>query len=323
MEDELIQYLYTFNYDSNEVDLALLEMRAMFSKEAKDKVLISQRLYDPSVSPFIKARLDIIDQAPSLEDLVDRVRNRGLEDHEFLVDYLTYPGDQRSTRDQKAACKAIGMVLVNYPNFKDPKVVFGLCQVQKTWYFGYLTPCKKDWFLHKDKPRSYSSAINNRIAKVLVNLGTGGDRTKTLIDPCCGVGTVLIEGLYSGYKIVGRDINFKVVNDSLDNLKHFNYKTQVTVGDIKGVKDHYHACIIDLPYNILSPFDREAQKEIIYHGGRISDRLVLVSSEDIFDLLDELKLRVLDQASIGKIGKTSFKRRIWICEQEGGKHAAD
>ncbi|MBC3798624.1 SAM-dependent methyltransferase, partial [Acetobacterium tundrae] len=30
-----------------------------------------------------------------------------------------------------------------------------------------------------------------------------GDTSKRLIDPCCGVGTVLLEGIWAGYDIIG------------------------------------------------------------------------------------------------------------------------
>jgi tRNA G10 N-methylase Trm11 len=158
---------------------------------------------NPSLSPFIKQDLEVIFCHKKMAQLILQVKSAQMNDEDFLIKYLEHPQENLS--------------------FKNPKITFGLTYINDYWYFGILEENKGDWYLHKDKPRSYSSAINARIAKALVNIATKGDFNKRIIDPCCGVVTILIEALYSGYTITGMDINKKVVHDTLENLAYFNY----------------------------------------------------------------------------------------------------
>ena len=308
------KYIYRVNHDKNEGPLAQLEIRALMDHAFKSKIFASDKKVNPSLSPFVKHRLEVLFCHENLDQIIQKVKAASLRDEDFLIKYLDHEKESLSFKDHRKICKAIGMVMLGYPSFESPKKTFGILNLEDHWYFGILEENKGDWHRHRDKPRSYSSAINARIAKALVNIASKGDLTKSLIDPCCGVGTVLIEALYSGYKIRGMDINPKVVNDTLENLAYYDYTAPVFVGDIKEIKEKYDAAIIDLPYNILSRFDDAAQDRIIQHSAKIAHRLVFVSSASIQENLDKHHLKVLDYAEIKKMGKTTFKRCIWVCE---------
>lgn len=308
------KYIYKVNYDKNEGPLAQLEIRALMDHSFKSKIFPSNKKIKPSLSPFIKQRLEVLYSHDCLDQVIDQVKTAGLKDEDFLIKYLDHEEENLTFKDHRKVCKAIGMVMLGYPSFESPKITFGVLNLKGNWYFGILEENKGDWHRHRDKPRSYSSAINARIAKALVNIASQGDLDKSLIDPCCGVGTVLIEALYSGYSIRGMDINPKVINDTLENLAYYDYTAPVFVGDIKDIEEKYDAAIIDLPYNILSRFDDKAQDKIIYHSSKIANRLVFVSSASIQETLDKHHLKVLDYGEIKKMGKTNFKRCIWVCE---------
>lgn len=63
-----------------------------------------------------------------------------------------------------------------------------------------------------------------KLAQILINLA--GPNTKTIYDPFCGTGTVLMEGLLMGKTVVGSDIDAKLVDYSEKNCewleKEFN-----------------------------------------------------------------------------------------------------
>jgi tRNA G10 N-methylase Trm11 len=75
-------------------------------------------------------------------------------------------------------------------------------------------------FEKRDFSRSYQDptvTIGPRLGRVLVNLAmnkSGG----TLLDPFCGLGTILQEGLITGRNIVGVDISHANINKSRTNL---------------------------------------------------------------------------------------------------------
>ncbi len=84
-------------------------------------------------------------------------------------------------------------------------------------------------------------AIPPRIARIMVNL-SGCAPEKTLLDPFCGVGTILIEALLEKAKVVGMDVNnwcVKAANENLDWLsREYRLKDtdfRVIQGDVKKI----------------------------------------------------------------------------------------
>lgn len=306
-------YLYKINYPGYEEDLCKIEMRALFKKNIDEKNFFSTIPLKPSISPFIRSRIEILKSADGLEGIVDWITETNFESEDFLVNYMTL-GDTVSSTKKKSICREIGYVIGGDVSFKQPKNIFGITCYQDKWYFGLYTENKMDWLNHNNKPFSYSSALSIRLAKVLVNLAGNGDFNKKLIDPCCGVGTALIEGLYSGYDIVGYDIIEKVAEHANVNLAHFGYSRDVKCSNIKAVEGRYDASIVDIPYGILSATDKANQLMIIKEAKRLSKKVIVVSKEALDSELEALGLNVLDKCSVSKAELHHFIRNVWVCE---------
>ncbi len=104
--------------------------------------------------------------------------------------------------------------------------------------------------------RDSSQAVSIRIAKIMVNLSMccEGDN---LLDPFCGVGTVLQEALLSGCNVVGVDLNESMITKCTDNLRWlkkrfpFNGSFRVVKGDSRKVSRFIHerfTSIVSEPY---------------------------------------------------------------------------
>ena len=174
-----------------------------------------------------------------------------------------------------------------------------------------------DWHKHTKKPCSYSNSISINIAKALVNIAAKGDKKKKLLDACCGVGTILLEACFAGYNMEGCDINWKLCKNARENLSYFNYNTTVYRSDIKDISKRYDAAIIDLPYNLLSCVTDNDVLHIIKATTAITDRMVIVSTSDIENLVNKTGFRISDYCSVRKQGKRTFVRKIWLCEKNG------
>jgi tRNA G10 N-methylase Trm11 len=77
-----------------------------------------------------------------------------------------------------------------------------------------------------NKPvRRESLAIAPRLAKIMINLAKleAGD---TLLDPFCGVGTVLQEALLQGINVVGVDRDEKAIKGAKENMKWFKFNPE-------------------------------------------------------------------------------------------------
>ncbi|MFT4599732.1 MAG: tRNA (guanine10-N2)-dimethyltransferase, partial [Arenicella sp.] len=69
-----LDFLYTFNYDYHLDALCKLESRQIFDKEEKDKLLFSPFKIDPSISAFIKTRLEIIALSENYSELLEKIK---------------------------------------------------------------------------------------------------------------------------------------------------------------------------------------------------------------------------------------------------------
>jgi len=96
-------------------------------------------------------------------------------------------------------------------------------------YFGKITQKCDYASLEKrdmEKPvRRESLAIAPRLAKIMINLAHLKEND-TLLDPFCGVGTMLQEGLLQRIKAVGVDLNAEAIKSARKNLRWFKFKPE-------------------------------------------------------------------------------------------------
>ena len=83
------------------------------------------------------------------------------------------------------------------------------------------------------------------------------------IDPCCGIGTVVVEALSMGINIVGRDIS-PLVAIGARKYAHFGFEGTIT----KALE--LRRCIIDMPYDLFTHATPENQLSILSSARRIA-----------------------------------------------------
>ena len=309
------KYLYSFTYHDTENDLCKLESKYLFDAEDIEKLLFSNIKVEPSSSAFIKSRLELISSSQDYLSLIRAIKIENISTNGFKVEYLVFAGDLTPYDKRLDKLRDIGYSINGNPDYCKPTIIYALCYIDETWVFGILNKDKFVWRKHDQKPASYSNSININIAKSLVNIASGGNKEATLLDACCGVGTIMLEACFAGYDIEGNDINWKVCKNVRQNLAHFNYKAAVFRSDIKDINKKYDAVIIDLPYNLLSAATDDDVLHIIESTTKISDLLVIVSISDISKFIESVGYEIIDHCRVNKKGKSSFARRIWVCER--------
>lgn len=308
-----IEYLYSVSCKIEEYDLCQLEIEALFGQGFEQKVFMSQKRINPSVSAYIKKRLDVSFSGQSFDAVLSYIDEASIAAEDFFVSYISFMDGDPFIKEGKKMSKEIGLRISGYPSFELPKVIFGLTHYQDKWYFGKIVENSGTWKDHQSKPFSYSSSIGINIAKALGNIASGGDKSLRMIDPCCGVGTVLLEAAYAGYNIEGRELNEKVAQNAQKNIEHFGYSIPLAQGDIQDIVDHYDVAIVDLPYNNFTLSDHEDQWMLIRNAKRIADKVVLISSKDIKTLLLEEGFIIRKSCKIYKKVNRTFARYVWVC----------
>ncbi|MED3803655.1 RNA methyltransferase [Lysinibacillus xylanilyticus] len=292
-----------------------MEMRSFFSIDSQSNYIISNIKINPSRSPFIQDRLEVLYEGNSIENIKTLVKDLTVKETTYKVVCLNSMdiGEEKKIHlpERRLIEREVGLCMEGEPDLNEPEIVFGLILIDGIWYFGKHMKSESIWNKHLHKPHSYSTALSTRVARTVANIAVPQPQNIRAIDPCCGIGTVVIEALSMGINIEGRDINYHVCQGSRKNIAYFGLTGNITLGPISEVKEHYDVAIIDLPYNLFTHISTEDQFNIIKHARRIADKVVVVTIETIDDMIEDAGFVISDRC-IAK--KQSFLRQILLCE---------
>ncbi|OOM77478.1 RsmD family RNA methyltransferase [Clostridium sp. BL-8] len=321
MNEEIVNYkndnktykrhVYFIKYPVFEEELCKLEMRCLFGKTPSEKYLFSDSYINISRSPFIKEMISIIYEEDSLDQILKNIIEDKLAYDDFKVCYVKLENGDIEYKERLNSLNKIGFVITGEPEMHNPKIILGITKICGKWIFGKYEKNDYEWHIHDKKPYSYSNSLGLRVARALVNIAVQNNLDCKLIDPCCGVGTVVIEALSMGINVVGCELNKSIAENAQRNLKFFGYENVVTNGDMNNIEKQYDVSIIDLPYGLFTPTTIEEQTSLIKSARRISKKLVIVTFENMDKEIIEAGFNIVDRSYVCK-GK--FKRYITICE---------
>lgn len=292
-----------------------MEMRAFFGFDVPSNVLKSTIEINPSRSPFMKERLDVIYEAETVEQLANLVEQIDLHEKTFKVVCLNNIALGTTEKVGHVARREIereiGLRIQAEPDLEQPQILFGVVKLDDKWYFGKLILSEAIWFQHQQKPEMYSTALSTRVARAVANIAVPQPEGVRVIDPCCGIGTVLVEALSMGIQIIGRDINPLVVLGSRKNIAHFGLEGEVDIGPIAEINDNYDVAIIDMPYNLFTHITADGQQDIIKEARRITKKIVIVTIDTIDHMIEEAGFEIIDRCVARK---GTFSREIVLCQ---------
>lgn len=116
----------------------------------------------------------------------------------------------------------------------------------------------------KNRPFFHPSAMPPKLARCMINLARpkAGD---LVFDPFCGTGSMLIEAALIGCRVLGADIQWRMVKGSRANLAHFRITPEgLMVADAKNPPVTAVDCIVaDPPYGKSATTLKRTTKQII------------------------------------------------------------
>ncbi|WP_239617771.1 TRM11 family SAM-dependent methyltransferase [Cohnella mopanensis] len=309
-------YLYAFAANEEERALCMLEMRSLFGSECRYNLLRSSIEVKPSRSPFIKMRLKILFVGDSLQDLAERVGEIELGDSTFKVLAIDNHDPEEGAKfeyDEKRAMeREIGSRFRGRADMRKPDREFGFARIDGRWRLGELVHGEAIWLKHNEKPRKYSTALSTRVARSVVNIAVPRIDGIRAIDPCCGIGTVLVEALSMNIDIVGREINPLAAMGARENVAFFEYgSATVTLGDMREITERYDAAILDMPYNLCSVLSLEEKREMLGSAREFASKLVVITIEEMDMIIMEAGFKIKDRCTVSK---GQFIRHVLVCE---------
>ncbi|MGX2959533.1 TRM11 family SAM-dependent methyltransferase [Peribacillus sp. JNUCC 23] len=308
-------FIYTYACRMDERALCYMEMRSLFGIETKTNILKTGIKVDPSRSPFIKERIDVIFEGDDLSEILEQVQSIELHESTFKVNFVKIndldKSEQIEYKDRRKIERELGLRINGEFDIHQPDYEYGVVTKAGRWYFGNYRKGESIWLRHQKKPHEYSTALSTRVARAVANIAVPNPDGVQAIDPCCGIGTVLVEALSMGIDIVGRDINPHIIDGINENIAYFHLEGDVACGPISEVSEDYDVAIIDMPYNLFTHATPEDQLSILKHARRIASKVVVISIETIDQMIKDSGFEITDRC-IARKGL--FSRQILVCE---------
>ncbi|MNI20914.1 hypothetical protein D3C73_744120 [compost metagenome] len=304
-------FVYTFAYHEDERELCRLELRCLFNQQPEGCYVESSINIDPSRSPFMKARIEVQAEAASLEEIIERVKGMSNQvESTFKVVYVD-SGDKHTYEEQRDMERQIGLNIKGKADMRHPHTSFGIAKLNDKWVFGTYRKSEAVWLQHNTKPQHYSTALSTRMARAVVNIAVPDPRGMKVIDPCCGIGTVLIEGLSMGMDMVGSDVNPMAVRGARVNLAHFDMPSEaVSIANIEDLEGDYDVAIIDLPYNLCSVLSDDERLRLLQSARRLAGRVIIITTESIDKMMERVGFLIVDRCVVHK---GHFSRQVLVC----------
>ncbi len=269
-------------------------------------IAISDRCVDVKRGAYLKSCMEVLFETASLAELRANITSTGLHADEFRVSVVKKP---RSLKiNSMTLARDIGNVIDGSANLRQPKVTFlTVVTSEKMWFGRLLSESDSIWLAHSQRPHVTSSSLPARLARVLVNLvAFPGD---SLLDPCCGTGTIVMSAAHSGIHAVGYDVNPRMIGATTKNLQHFGLSANVALGDATQIRGQFDAIATDLPYGINLVKDDSQKEKILSNLRTCAPKVAFIDLRDLSKSLTNLGYQI---EAVLPVPKLSIVRRIFI-----------
>ena len=269
-------------------------------------IAISERCVDVRRGAYLKSCSEVLFETSSLTELYANLRSARLYADDFRVSVVKKPRNLKVNSMELA--RDIGSIIDGKANLTQPKVTFlAVVTDEKIWFGCRRSESDNIWLAHDKRPHVTSSSLPSRLARVLVNLvAHPGD---SLLDPCCGTGTIVMSAAHSGIRAVGSDINPRMVGAATKNLRHFGLTADVALEDARQVRGQFDAIATDLPYGINLTKDNFQDAEILANLRTCARKAAFIDLRDLSKPLNDHGYRI---ETILDVPKLSIVRRIFI-----------
>lgn len=305
-----ILFLYTLNMPSNQEEIARLECLMITGVRAVKNYALSSRYADIKDAAYLDLCIEIYFESDTIESLYKKIDGLNYDRDNFRVRFIN-TGTHIDFHERKSIERKISDIFMGWPDLKNPADDFIVTAMEDRWMFGKVKGiCENRWLLYKKMPHTFCNSLPARIARGLVNAAACGKRDLKFLDPCCGMGNVVIEALDMGIDAEGFDFNDIVVEDANSNLNFFGFDSVIKCADASKIKGSFDTAVADLPYGVLSITDRDTYFRILKNLRSVASRAVILSAEDISDIVISVGFDIIEKCIAHKGG---LDRHITVC----------
>lgn len=308
-------FLYNLTFQSHNFNLFKYEMKVLFNLDISNKVLISNIFINPSESQFIKDVLCIDCKNSSYDSFLENIENKKISEEQFKIVYqklysneLDYEKRIKAFKDISIKISGIG-VMINYKN------LFGVTLYNGIFYFGKLIKNNYSFLDQNNKPFSYCNSLDASLANSIITIAKFLKQSGSIIDVCAGIGTIVINGLERNCNIIGYELNEFICNNANLNLKSLGFNCVIKNVDMTTQNEKCDVSILDIPYGVMSQTNATIQKTLISKCYEISEILILISTQDISELIISCNFKIDEKVVSKKSQNNGFTRNIYVCSR--------
>lgn len=185
-----------------------------------------------------------------------------------------------SGRHRQAMGLAVAEAIQADPNLSAPLHRLLLLVEPGRWTLAsIMAEPDRGYLLHDQKLLRTSSSLPSRLARGLVNLLPVGSRT--LLDPCCGSGSIPLEASALGLQVYCGDSNPKMAGMTRQNLDQFGYTAEVVHRDARDWRQAVDAVVTDLPYGRHCYLADDVMQGIFANAARLAPVGIFVAGENL------------------------------------------
>lgn len=209
-------------------------------------------------------------------------------------------------------------------DLKYPKTQFRLLLTEDKSIFGYIAASidRGAFDLRKPhyKPFFYPGVLMPRVARALVNISKPG---KYLLDPFCGTAGVLVEAGLMGIKIIGGDVQRKLLLGARMNLEHYGTDYTLMYQDACRLSlrdESVDSVVTDPPYGRSALIEAQSIEHLleeslqeIYRVLKKGKRTVFISQRPIEAVIKLTGFKI-SEMHLQRVHK-SLTRHIYVLEK--------
>lgn len=303
-------YLYLLNRPSFQDQIAYLEFYSLTGVKVDTGFGLSSKYIDSGRPAYIDMCIDIIFIDDTKDGLYKKIKSLKYKKDKYRVRFLN-TGIHFKFNERKTIEREISDIFEGAPDLKNPDDDFIVTFTGQNYIFGiFMWKSENRWLQFEKKPHTFCNALPARMSRALANIASMNNPGKSFVDPCCGMGTVLIQAADMGYEIQGFDINPIVSRDARENLAYFGFKPSVECRDASLVSGSYAISVLDLPYGLLSKKGSDQYEEIVGNLRKLCTQAVILSGEDISGIINGAGFDIIQKCIVHKGG---LDRHIALC----------
>ncbi len=302
-------FFYLLLGPEEEMELAAAELEALAGCPVQGRVAVAPARVDVTEAAYTRLCARQLAVGANLAELCAAATDAQLAYDDFRIQ--VYRPAPKVAASGTEIVSSIADCIRGHPNLDHPRTELAVVLTAGCWRLGrVISHSNQRWRRQAHRPHHYSHALPAQMARALVNMVVApGD---VLLDPCCGVGTVVAEALDMGIWAVGVEINPKLAARAAENLQALNLPPNIVVGDARTIAGNFTTAVIDFPYGRSSQVTPDLYAEILLNLRPQVSRMAAVMAQPAQDLLLSLGFNLLRQAQVTR-GKLTRHIYVVVC----------